>query len=617
MKYLITLLVFLSCKAYSNSVISDYFIKKQDKSILAVTDFTPHGTQPGITNSILPINNCKNCHQGTVTDSTYLPYPSWAGSMMANSTRDPLFWAAVDVANNDVPGVGDFCIRCHAPKAFYNGHTKDVTGVNTTDYANGCGIGGTVTQTTQPFNNEYEGLECHFCHRQEKQGPLGEAHINNNSNVWFDDELCAGGTEPCRKGPYDYNAPNSPVAAAPHDWEYSTFVREGDFCGTCHNVSSPEIVTAAGVTQFAKTLIDQDGTDTGIAFPIERTYKEWQNSFFTELIMRDGFGESSPQSTELPYISSGQTCQTCHMPKTADTNARGCDQNGFGTRANDLAVHEFAGGNSWMPQVLKSIYTALGRSTEFDLATTNALKMLQQKSALVEIVSNTVNANQLTTQVKITNLTGHKLSTGYPEGRRMWLNLVVKNANGSIFYESGAYDNTTAILDTTGTKIYETLQGIWDSATSTCVTEVNGQAQFHFALNNCVAKDNRIPPLGFTGTTNIEIKPVGITYPANTANNIVGSVNYDITNYSIDVSGATFPLSVTATLKYQSSSKDYIEFLDNESTTNNIPSENAMCNRSQTVGPANQNRAAFMKTLWQNNGKSAPVDMGTDAKVVN
>ena len=191
----------------------------------------------------------------------------------------------------------------------------------------------------------------------------------------------------------------------------------------------------------------------------------------------------------------------------------------------------------------------------------------------------------------------------------MWINLQVRDNNGNLLFESGAYNSTTAELTETGTKIYESLQGQWDANSSTCVFEDNGNKMFHFALNNCILKDNRIPPLGFTGGNNIEIKPRNITYPPRPGfpNQLV---NYDETQYSFPIPmSAQLPLTITAILKYQTASKDYIEFLDNESSTHMIPSENALCNRSLTVGPANQSRSSFMKTLWENNGKSEPVDM--------
>ena len=47
----------------------------------------------------------------------------------------------------------------------------------------------------------------------------------------------------------------------------------------------------------------------------------------------------------------------------------------------------------------------------------------------------TVSGNQIT----VTNLTGHKLITGYPEGRRMWLNVKWFDGFGGLVREDGAY----------------------------------------------------------------------------------------------------------------------------------------------------------------------------------
>jgi hypothetical protein len=603
------LLITISFSAHAQLKKTPHFSLQNVKG--TATDFTPHGTQTlsfGITDAA----NCADCHQGSMSnDANYMPAATWSGSMMANATRDPLFWAAVDIANQDIPGVGDFCIRCHTPMAFYKGHTKDGTG--DMDYANGCKLTGTVSQSIDTETNDYQGVNCHFCHRQEANGPNGEALITNNANAWIDDEVCDNpllqfSFQPCRKGPYnDYND-STGFAQPPHDWEYSSFIKKGEFCGSCHNVSSPEI-EINGVLTIAKKLWD-NGIETSVAMPIERTFAEWQNSLFSDLIYRDQFGGGV--ITSFPNLKTGQTCQTCHMPESMDADTRACIQTPPGRRVGDLKKHEFAGGNSWMPSVLKNAYgPALGqdRVNAFDQTIASSLNLLQNQSALVEtsLISSTPTEAQV--NVKVTNLTGHKLPTGDPEGRRMWINLTVKDASDTLIYESGAYNEVNAVLTyDSDIKIYETQQGIWDANTSTCVIESLGNKLFHFALNNCIAKDNRIPPLGFTGGNDLELKPVAIIYPT-----VIGDssrlVNYDETNYSFVIpNGTAFPLSITAVLKYQTSSKDYIDFLNDESST---PSENTLCNRTQTTGPANQSRGAFMKTLWENNGKSAPVAMAT------
>ena len=573
----------------------------------AVSDFTPHGTQPNLNFNVLSAENCADCHSGfTSDDLNFTPSATWSGSMMANATRDPLFWAAVDIANQDIPGVGDFCIRCHTPVGFYNGHTKNAAG--NLDYANGCKLTGSVTSLDNG-TNDYQGVNCQFCHRQEEKGPNSEALITSNSNIWLDDVICTNpdginNFEPCRKGPY-----NPPLRDF-HAWEYSSFIQKGEFCGTCHDVSSPEVLTN-GVLTIAKKLWD-NGTETQVAMPIERTFSEWKSSLFSDLIYTDGFGGDVVNN--VPNLKTGQTCQDCHMPESFDPKARACNQTAEGSRTGNLKKHEFAGGNSWMPAVLKSIYGAdlsdgvlLDRSAAFDRTTDYALDMLQNQSALIEASLISTTNSEVRIKVKVTNLTGHKLPTGYPEGRRMWINIVVKDSTDANIYESGKYDDSTAVLtEDAAIKIYEAQQGIWNINTNTCVIESGGQKQFHFVLNNCIVKDNRIPPLGFRGGTDLELKPVAINYPFD-PNNPSALVNFDETMYVFNIpNGTSFPLSVTATLKYQTASKEYIDFLDNESST---VTENELCDRSQSVGPADQSRGAFMKALWENNGKSAPVDM--------
>src|SRR4029077_18422392 len=106
-------------------------------------------------------------------------------------------------------------------------------------------------------------------------------------------------------------------------------------------------------------------------------------------------------------------------------------------------------------------------------------------------------------------------------------------------------------------------------------------------------------------------------------------VNYDDVAYSFSVPAATpLPLSVSATLFYQTSSKDYIEFLNNEAQANAF-AENTMCSgqpeRPFTVGPQARTRGLYLYQLWNNAandatqpgyGKSPPVPAGNIATVV-
>ena len=46
----------------------------------------------------------------------------------------------------------------------------------------------------------------------------------------------------------------------------------------------------------------------------------------------------------------------------------------------------------------------------------------------LDVISRTTPGGELVVRTKVTNLTGHKLPTGYPEGRRMWLQVQVQDA---------------------------------------------------------------------------------------------------------------------------------------------------------------------------------------------
>ena len=414
---------------------------------------TDKGSQPlSLSNPLLAPGDCGGCHGDFDPSSNHEPWPSWAGSMMANASRDPLFWAALDVANNDLPGSGDFCLRCHVPQGWLAGRSEPP----------GCGFEGKLDENDKDF----EGVTCHLCHRMKVNAspPTGEDPVYfENGQFWLDDGDCGG--EPCRRGPYDY----PPGTQPPHVWAFSQYHVDSDSCGNCHNVTNP-----------ALNLI-VDGVDAGIRFPIERTFKEWQQSDFAGTV----------------------TCQNCHMPDATPDPVYACDENA-NNRTGNLPVHQLVGGNTWIPEVLRLEYPNLNRDQEF-IATRDWARALLQTSASVDLAlpAKAPEGGTLDAVVTVTNLSGHKLPTGYPEGRRMWLHVEVRDGADALVFESGAYANTTGVLsEDAQIKIYHAEPGIWTSGE--CKIEDAGNPQFHFVLNNCWAIDNRIPPLGFTGGADLE-----------------------------------------------------------------------------------------------------------------
>lgn len=554
--------------------------------------------------------------------------------MMANAARDPLFWAALDVANKDVPGVGDFCLRCHTPPGWLGGRVvKDGEGGSVgPNGASGCQLGGRYNRRDDK-GNDYAGITCHFCHRMMPNGPNGEPTLVGNANAWVDnattcvnpDGSSYGG--PCRRGPYSYS---DGMLEAPHGWIRSEFHESSLLCGSCHDVTTPD--TSIGPL---KTLILEGGVATTRPMPIERTYSEWKQSLFSDLIFRGGFDSTIPGT---PALAKSQTCQSCHMRISEDANARVCQQNPAGSRTGNLPVHEFAGANAWVPQIIKDLYagpSGFDREADYDRTVELARQMLVSgaltETTITGYTAPTAGAaGSITVQVKVTNLSGHKLPTGYGEGRRMWLNVKVRDSADALVAESAAYDPVTGVLtEDSQAKVYETMQGIWDStAPASCRTEIAGKKQFHFVLNDCIAKDNRIPPLGFRPKTAAdpngdELRPVAYSYPE-TSPGSGELVNYDITSYTFALPANTpRPIRIDARLNFQVSSKEYIEFLRDRALVAPVtPDENTMCaggpGRPFNVGPQGQSRGAFMYQLWSNPtyGKSPPEITGNASTAV-
>lgn len=581
-------------------------------------DFTPHGTQPGLASALEDPSGCSSCHRGSnASTAAFMPHSTWSGSMMANALRDPLFWAALDVANADAagigkPGVGDYCLRCHTPRGWLDGNV--VKGNAGPAGESGCRLLGNYA-AHDGKSNEYTGVDCHFCHRLMASGPQGQQGIVGNANTWVDDALDCTNEDgsvyggPCRRGPYAYTSATDPLQP-PHGWTWSRHHESSALCGSCHDVSTPD--TDEGPL---RTLVRADGSDSGRPFPIERTYTEWTRSRFAEAIFRDGMGDAP---SGVPVVARTVECQGCHMRDSVDPLAKACLQNPSGSRTGNLPVHEFAGGNTWVPAIIKGEYGSLLGTTQpadFDRTIAAAQAMLESSATVVTtpgayVAPTPSGDGSLQVRVDVTNLSGHKLPTGYSEGRRMWLGVQVRDAANVLVAESGAYDPGTAVLTLDAqARVYEVKQGIWDAGTQACVTEEAGRAQFHFVLNNCVAKDTRIPPLGFRlraadDPLGEEVPPVGATYPETSPGSGV-LVNVDRVDYAFVLPmGSTPPFTATARLYHQTASREYVEFLRDEAVANATPAENTLCSggpgRPFQVGPQDRSRGEFMYQLWNN-----------------
>lgn len=271
-----------------------------------------------------------------------------------------------------------------------------------------------------------------------------------------------------------------------------------------------------------------------------------------------------------------------------DVTGKGCNPFLTDVVRDDLPRHSFSGAANWILDAVLDLDQSLllydqdGVSglTPKEVAEAQARNRdLLHKAADLEadVVIEPGPFLSINLRVRVTNQTGHKLPTGYPEGRRLWLNVRLLGADGQLMQEYGAYDAGGALLDAGTTKIYEARLGI-DAAVA-ALTGLPAGPSFRIALANVWLKDNRIPPRGFTnaGLAAVQAAPVDATYP--------DGQHWDDTPFALSCE----TVRAEVRLYYQTASREYIEFLRDANVTND--------------------RGQIAHDLWEENGRGAPVEM--------
>ena len=491
-----------------------------------LSDFFLPGTQPEtISDPIASSDVCKLCHGDfdTVTE----PLRPWQASLMGQAARDPLFRAALVVANQDADFAGDLCLRCHTPSGWLEGRS-------------------TPTDGSALIAKDFEGVTCNACHRIVDPVPRDDYEPNDPLAVDRDildmlDDLPAEphsgdyviDPQDRRRGPYDL------LDFGLHFWIQAPYARQAALCGTCHDVSNPVYTQQPdGTYAFNDPNTPHPTQSKYDQFPIERTFSEWAASAFAQgpIDMGGRFGGNQPTVS---------TCQDCHMPATA---GRGSP---LGEFRDDLPTHYFNGGNTWILPAVRNLY----RDSDTGLSAESVADSLVRAEEMLLLASDLeleLAGGDLL--VRVINQTGHKLPTGYPEGRRMWVNVRFYDGEGVLIDERGAYDTETATL-TPDTAVYEAVIGI-DAAVAALTGLPEGPG-FHFALNNVWHKDNRIPPRGFTsaGFAAVQCAPVGAGYP--------DGAFWAEQRFTPPRDAASAEVRVY----YQTTSREYVEFLRDENTT--------------------------------------------------
>jgi hypothetical protein len=559
--------------------------------------------------------------------------------MMANAGRDPIFWATLAVAEQDFDGSGDLCIRCHSTGGYYAGRAvpTDGSGLAAGD-ADGVECDN-CHKLTDPNNAEHLGVMVAPFIANDKQAPATGYYGSGMESLW-------GGN--AKLGPYS-------DAGAKHQFLQSKFHRDVDYCGTCHDVSNPAVGDLAhnnGAQSTADAVVDSDnsgktGVDGKAAFNnfpyqygvVERTFSEYSSGLLAKTLVSSyqslpadlkagaikAVGENKGNYVDLSarYFS----CQTCHMRAV---QGYGANKTGIPLR-NDLPLHDMTGGNYWMPDVVKyqnsqGTLRLGGGLTAVQIAAIDAGKLRAQQQ-LDLAASLSVSGNTL----KVTNLTAHKLISGYPEGRRMWLNVKWYDSANTLLREDGKYDVVASVngasvksivdLHDPNTKIYEAHYGMtqeWASqllslnypadlplsfdrvfgAVSYTLGQLAAQEPgtyhetFHFVLNNTVVKDNRIPPYGFSYEE--ARRRNALPVPAEQYGGTPGGTY----NYWDDVAlnppaGAAY---AEIKLLYQPTSWEYVQFL-------------YLANTGQNAFLANE--GVNLLNAWLNTGMAEPYVMAS------
>ena len=598
------------------------------------------GTQQREVGNLETPDKCDNCHGGY--NKAVEPAFNWRGSMMANAGRDPIFWATLAVAEQDFDGAGDLCIRCHSTGGWYGGRSVPTDGSALTA-------------------GDADGVECDSCHKMtntdnsEHLGVMFPPFIANNEQVpaigYYGSGMLSLWGGSAKLGPYlDANAA--------HQFMQSKFHRSVDFCGSCHDVSNPAVgdlahnsgkQPTAGPVIASGTLgspVDVKAAFNNFPFQygiVERTFSEYKAGLLSKTLVKNyaslptdlqtGAVKAAFDSAKGDYADGAPryfSCQTCHLRAVT----------GQGGNTNppvrpDLPLHDMTGGNTWMPDAIlyqnaNGTLRLGGGMTAVQIEATAAGKLRAQQQ-LNLAASLAVNANT----IKVTNLTGHKLISGYPEGRRMWLNIKWYDTANALLREDGKYGalpvttpgvaspvNTILNLSDPNTKIYEAHYAMtqeWANqllslgypstfalgydrvtgAVNYTLGQLAAQAPgtyhetFHFVLNNHVAKDNRIPTYGMTYDESAKRNALPVPAAQYGSPAAGGTYNYwDM----VTLSPPTGAVYATIDLLYQSSSWEYIQFL-------------YLANNRTNAFLANE--GVNLLNAWLNTGMSQPYVMAS------
>ncbi len=597
------------------------------------------GTQPGQVTLENP-NRCLNCHggydqavepgfnwQGSMMAQAARDFLFWACLTVAGQDS---IWAL------DRPNAVDICERCHFPKGWLEGRSDppNASAMTGADY-DGVQCDFCHSLYEPFFESTYGGTRegDDWLNYWDETNASGTPSQPAASTTYAQDSTLAQGITLFNGG--DFYSGNLPFSSgyvesgagqyfaspdgqkrAPfsdatgrHAMLYSRYHKSKYFCSTCHDVSNPVLANLIynGTPPGDGTTVLTTETDPAYSyFHVERTFSEFMLSDYGQQGGAPGIGPFAPGQfeTSLPndYIA---RCQDCHMP---DAVGVGADMTNAILRPGGSTehpnsgqpVHDMTGGNAWVSWVLAS---AVPGSPNYDPINAQLLnqgsgvltldlaqgqgidpvallagvdRAKQQLQIAAEIQNLSYDPTEGSVSFRVQNQTGHKLISGFPEGRRMFIN-VRAYAGETMIFEVNPYDTTVGTLKGLDHEYSPSSPplGPNEAYVDGLVYEVHpssthtGEEEtFHFALATGRYKDNRIPPKGFRigqAATRLS-EPVWDGEPVPdyfTVDEYAGGYDsVDLGDYEISIPEVADRVEVR--LYYQTTSREYIEFLRDE-----------------------------------------------------
>ncbi|MCA9546592.1 MAG: hypothetical protein KC613_19440, partial [Myxococcales bacterium] len=390
-------------------------------------------------------------------------------------------------------------------------------------------------------------------------------------------------------------------ANARHEMRYSRFHKSRAMCATCHDVSNPLL---ANLERFAARPGDgSEPLPTEVApaaawFHLERTHSEFMLSAFGA--PGGAFGEGPYAPDRFPTSRPENriaTCQDCHM---ADADGPGAGQNNAVDRPSGSAehpksgqpMHDLTGGNLWIPAVLAStqpgspnhdpevagllsqgaavLTLALDQGTGLNptallAGVERARAQLLQAARIDELIYDAATGRL---SFRVVNQTGHKLPTGFSEGRRMFV--TVQGWQGDhLAVVINPYDPVVGTLkglhhpDSPPLGVGERYQPylVYEVASGSLLT--GEDETFHLALATHRTKDNRIPPRGFR-IAEAAVRQSEPVFAGQARPDLFTAAEY-AGGYDQVVQHLPPGLTrVRVTVSYQTTSREYVAFLRDE-----------------------------------------------------